>query len=323
MNRQEAYKILGLNDGASKDEVKKQFRKLAAKYHPDVCKEPGAEDKFKEINKANEILSKDESTYYEEFVDVPFTNRPPVGFNPFFNFFSDFEKNTPRSVKRPLLQCQVDLSFIESVIGCKKEIDVNKFFMCESCKGACVITSDNICSICSGKGKKVTNRKTAVGNITTVESCGACFGIGRGVVPCSGCNGEGSVQKNVKYKVTIQPGVQNGTILRLHGVGNFSGLAYSDIHVIINVQKEENMKLVGVNIMSELDIDLLEALEGVTKQVKTIDGDKDLVIPKLTKNKDQLSISGLGVPNSGNHIFNINVKYPEEIDGLISFLKTK
>ena len=334
MNRNEAYKILELQPNASKEDIKKQYRKMAAKYHPDVCKESGAEEKFKQINAANDCLSKEDNQMDNMFDNQSSPFNSP--FNPFSTSFESFIHDmnipgfgtpaNPNIKQRPQLFADVNISFIESVVGCKKEVKVQKYVACTDCKGQGFITEVKPCNQCKGGKRKTVTKRQGNTSFTTVEVCSDCYGTGNSTTKCETCHGEASILQDRTMTVAIPPGIQNNQVMRLSGGGNFTitfqGVgAYSDANFKVIVAKEHNMKLIGRNVVSTLDISLLEALEGTTKKVQTIVGEKELIVPKMSKNNDDLRLKGLGIPNAGDHIFYLDVKYPSNADKLINWLK--
>ncbi len=331
MNKAEAYKILGLESSASKEDIKKQYRKLAAKHHPDVCKDAGAEEKFKQINKANDVLTKEEDQNVNQFVNQgsPFNNpfNPFAGFSNFgFEDFINSQHSSPPIASRPMLHADIVVSFKESVIGCKKEVKVQKYIACNECKGKGFVTEIKPCEQCKGARQKTTVRQTQMGSVTVRETCSACFGTGNSISKCIKCNAEGSVLQDRTMSIAVPAGIQNNQSLKLGGGGNYTQAfqgqgVYSDAIFRVVVEKDQTMKLVGANVVSKLDISLLEALEGTIKKVLTIEGEKDLVVPKMSRNNDELKIDGLGIPKHGNHLFVLDVQYPANAELLINWLK--
>lgn len=332
MNIDEACKLLEVSPTASKDEVKKSFRKLAAKFHPDN-KESGNEEKFKKINEANQVLeSYHNGTYRENPMGGHHGGGNPFGTNFGFNFniedfIGDFIPGfRPQSRSQPARQINdvkldVTLGFTESVVGCKKEVSYDRHFKCDSCGGAGGKPKKSGCPTCAGAGV-ITARQ---GNVMIQRTCHHCGGRGTGVDPCEQCKGSGSVAKSVKNVVKIPGGVTNGTLLRIDGGGHFAGLqmggeAYTNLYLQIKVENDAELRLVDKDVVSEIKIDLLEALRGGQREVKTILGPRTLEIPKKSKHKDTVTIEGLGVPGKGHHRVTLNVNYPEDVSDIINVL---
>jgi molecular chaperone DnaJ len=292
MNIQEAFKTLDLAPGADQTEIKKRYKEYTKKYHPDLNKEPGSEDKFKKINQAYNILSSKEK---------PSINRSAI----------DHTINT-----------QIKISFKESVLGCRKEISYNRYAQCTTCSGRGNLPINNGCKKCNGLGQI----RQQSNNMIFVQGCPEC----RGKVnfeTCSSCFGEGLSSSDVSMNVSIPPGVSDGNILRLEGAGNFVGNFgpfenYGDVFILINVDKsEDNLRINNSDVISEISISLLDALEGCKRTTPTIDGVKNINIPPGTKNNDTITLNNLGVSRVGNHKVIINVEYPNDINSLVNFLR--
>lgn len=331
MTLQEAYKTLGLNQGASEKDITSAFRKLAAQYHPD--KNPGnkeAEEKFKKISNAYDIL-KDPSK-----ADGAMRGGldPNMGFDPtsdFMNFVmnfggmggmpggGNFSNSTIRNVPPPSVV--LNLTFNESVLGATKKIAFKKQVKCNACDGNGSFVGSNKCKSCNGRGTTTSTNKAMV----FISTCGACRGTGRKVTPCTECNKQGFKVEDVESDANIPGGVHDRQILKGRGAGHFVGKhfgqdAYNDLHIRIRVQKDKDMSHDGKDVISSIDISLLDALKGTTKTVRTVKGDAELNISKSIKNGDKLYLQGYGVNEKGNHIFIVNVNYPKDTDRLIEFL---
>lgn len=294
------HEILNVDSSASKDELKKAYRKAAAKYHPDN-KETGDAEKFKEIQKAYDILTK----------------KKEINNN-------QYKRNL--LIKFPPLQIKVNLTFKESVLGCKKELSFSRYTRCDSCNASGGYFTEEECKICKGKGGEV---KT-FGNMQVIQQCQACAGSGSHVENCSICSGNGCIISETSGNVDIPGGMTNDKVIRLPGAGHYEsspfGEGYTEVFINLDIEKEENMILEGSDVISTLDITLLEALEGTDKEVNTIYGKNNLKILPRMKNKDKVSIPKFGAKNNnitGDHIFILNVNYPENLNDLISALKGK
>lgn len=318
MNRVEALKILGLDANASDDEAKKKYRELSKKYHPDINKEPGAEDKFKQINIAYKAVTDPEPEPQPQFSSSHFNFedllREMQGqFNPNVTF---------RTV--PPVEISITISFDESIKGCDRDVVINRTEMCTSCKGigANFIPRVTPCAQCNGKGQVTLEQ----GNMKFMRTCPACFGQNKVKVACKGCNSMGGKGAKRNCKVTIPPGVDTGNVLRLSQMGNFvpNGFRsqYADAFIKINVTPDPVMKLVGNDVVSTIEVNLIDCLQGVSRKEKTVFGEVDVVIPPGSKNKEEVIIPNHGVrAHLGAHRFVINTKYPD-LEKTINLLKT-
>lgn len=324
MKKSEAYKELELSETASKEETKKQFKKLASKFHPDINKETGAEDKFKKINEAYQSIENDKFDEDFKIGNIPGGWR--VNVSDFAGAFSDLDfSNWARSAFNHAdenyivedISLSETISFKESVLGCKKEIKYNCYIMCAKCQGIGSYTVHNGCKECNGKGKTVSQNK----NIFYQQTCKTCKGKIK-KESCQDCSEEGRIKTDRTISISIKPGIINGTILRLPGMGNFSGyVGNSNVLITINVISESHLKLEKNDVITEVSISLLQALKGCTHIVNTIDGTQEISIPALSKNKDEVILSKLGVNRDGNERVIVNIEYPSNIDKLIEALE--
>lgn len=313
MRLQEAYSILGLSPNASQDDAKKKYRELTKKYHPDVNKEDGAEDKFKKINEAYAVIQKGEDGPQFQGID----------FGDFVN-----SRNSPfRKRRQPpeIINLNTTISFKESIFGCKRDFTYERRVKCDQCDGNGAYPLHNGCTECQGQGVVITRQ----GNMIIQQTCRKCHGK-QNFEECKTCSSVGGIKSTRTVSVTIPPGISNGGVLRLEGMGNFvevvnnffnSGDAYTDAFVRVNVEKSEfECQIKDKNLHTPLKITLLEALRGCTKSVETLNGKKEIEIVKKTKNAQQVILPNLGVARIGNQIVDINVEYPQDIDSLIDYL---
>lgn len=312
MKIKEAYATLGLPENATPEEVKKAFRKLAAAYHPDVCKEPGSEDKFKKINEANQVIISGQSSDSEDRIPA----RSP--FNPFNDFF---RANQSSFHPADNISLSTTISFRESVLGIKKDIKFSRKAKCAPCNGQGKTLINNGCSKCGGKGNVVEKR----GNMIFTHSCDKCHGRSQ-TLPCKPCSGQGIVDGEISVSVSIPGGIQNNNILRLHGMGHYVGSSfmfseqYTDVHLQVSVVPTSDLSLEGMDVVFTLNISLLEALQGVEKQVDTIDGKQTVQVVPLSRNRDEISLPKMGVNKIGNQRIILDVQYPVQTELLISAL---
>ena len=305
MNLKEAYATLELAYGTSPEEAKKKYRELTKKYHPDINKEPGAEDRFKKINEANQIIQTGKST-------DPQDRRSAYHQGGF---------HRQQVIQLENVEVHQTISFKESVLGCKKEIKYTRQSKCQDCGGAGEIKLNNGCKTCGGKGQ-VINRQ---GNMVMVSTCTECYGQ-TNLTPCAGCHGNGTVHADVSVHVSVPAGILDGNILRLQGMGNFAGsfmgLAdqHTDAFLHVHVTSEDGLNIEGTSVISRLTIPLLDALRGCKCKVKTIHGDKEIQVKPQSRNRDEVIIPHCGVGATGDQKVILDVEYPKNTDKLIGVL---
>jgi len=335
------YEILGVARNADKEELKRAYRRLARKYHPDVNKEAGAEDSFKEINRAYEVLSDPElKTRYDRFGEAGVSGGAGSGFSQDFgdsfadifeSFFSGFSGGTGTQTRRrtgPVrgddLRIDLTLDFQEAVFGGEKELRIKHLETCETCggTGAKPGTQPQTCSTCSGTGQVRRATRTPFGSFTQVSVCPTCNGTGESIVDkCSTCGGKGQNEVTKKLKITIPAGVDNGTRLRVSNEGDAGrrGGPAGDLYVFLAVKDHSNFRRDGINVLSEIKISYLQAILGCRLLVKTVDGDTELTIPPGTQPGTVLTLENQGVPRLGNpvsrgdHLITIDVNIPTKV----------
>lgn len=335
------YKILGIEKGASKDDIKKAFHKLAHKYHPD--KKGGDETKFKEINEAYQILSDENKRREYDTYGSVFGNQAGGaqgdwggfgGFNPEdfqgFDFgnlgdiFGDFFGGDGRSerVRRGRdISIELTISFKESIFGTERKVLITKNAVCDTCggDGAKTGTSFKKCETCNGQGKIHETRKSFIGVFTSVRECDVCHG--RGSIPaekCSTCKGAGILRKQEEILISIPAGIENGQMIRLTGQGEaITKGTPGDLYAKINVIPDTTFKREGENLVMTLDIKLTDALLGAEYKVNTIEGEISVSVPENVSIGEVLRIKGKGVPVSrgkrGDLLIKLNIKLPNKI----------
>lgn len=313
MKVKEAYSILELEETATLEEAKKQFRKMSKKLHPDN-KETGDEAKFKQINEAYQIISDPKKAEREDL----HWNQPSHaawGNTPFTNPFGRTKVyfSQPASVR-------TTVSFSESVLGCQKEIKLNRTIKCANCSGEGFVSINNGCPDCGGRGTRIVYQ----GNMIITMQCGKCAGR-QASESCKTCQTKGVVEAESILQVNIPGGVINGNTLILRGVGNFAGAfgphdQYTDAHLMVHVTPEPGLSIEGEDVVSSVEMPLQEALAGCKKIVKTIDGYRDVDIKPLSRHKDEVIIPHLGVNRKGNQRVVLDVKYPTDVSKLIEIL---
>lgn len=323
MNIKEAYKTLGLEDGADKDAAKKAFRRLAKQYHPDN-KETGNEAEFKKVNEAFQTIENPPSTQPSSA-----GGWNTVNFADFFGGFGGFnvsQSSRPQIIAQDITVPQT-LSFREAVLGCNKDIKYVRNICCSSCSGEGRKTIDNGCSICHGVGKTQKRTKTPMGEAIMESLCPKC----RGKVSfesCKPCNGQGFISSETLLSINIPPGAVQGSVLNLgtrgHYVGNLYGSEqYTRLSLLITVIPQEGLSLRDRDVVCSVSISLLEALKGCSKTISTVDGEKEINIPALIKNKEEVLLPNLGVGRKGNQVAVISIEYPKDVSSLISSLSER
>jgi molecular chaperone DnaJ len=335
------YQILGVSRDADANTLKSAYRKLARQYHPDVNKDPGAEDKFKEIGKAYEALADPETrARYDQFGEAGIggaAGMPDMGdmggfgdlFETFFNGFGGQSSQGGRSQRRGPqqgddLRYDLNIDFKDAIFGQQREINIPHLETCEVCRGtgAKKGTGPTTCTTCGGSGQVRRATRTPFGNFTQVAECPTCNGVGQIISdPCTSCGGNGVKQVRKKLRINIPAGVDSGTKLRVSGEGNvgLKGGPPGDLYVFIKVKNDPNLKREGINIYSEISVSYLQAILGDTVDIMTVDGKVNLKIPSGTQPNSTLSLENKGVPRlgnpvaRGNHQVLVKVKLPTRI----------
>ncbi len=333
------YEILNVPRGADQEEIKRSYRRLARKYHPDVNKEEGAKEKLQEINNAYEVLSDPEKrARYDRFGEAGVGSAASPGFGEdlggfadiFESFFGGFAGGATQTRRRtgPTrgddLRFDLKLEFREAIFGGEKQIRITHLETCNTCggTGAKPGTRPRTCPTCGGSGQIRRATRTPFGSFTQVSTCPTCNGTGQIVEEkCETCNGAGMNQVSKKLKITIPPGVDSGTRLRVSGEGDAGqrGGPPGDLYVYLFVQPDNQFAREGINILSEIKISYLQAILGDKITVDTVDGKKPLTIPAGIQPDTVLTLEGLGVPKLGNpvargdHLIRVKVEIPTKI----------
>ncbi|MDY6936983.1 MAG: molecular chaperone DnaJ [Cyanobacteriota bacterium] len=337
------YDTLGVSRSADKEEIKRAYRRLARKYHPDVNKESGAEDRFKEINRAYEVLSEPElRSRYDRFGEAGvssgaagaggFQDMGDMGgfadiFESFFGGFSGGTQSTRRRggpVRGDDLRLDLKLEFREAVFGGEKEIRISHLETCETCggTGAKPGTRPQTCSTCGGSGQVRRATRTPFGSFTQVSVCPTCNGTGQTIADkCNSCGGKGQKQETKKLKITIPAGVDNGTRLRVSSEGDAGGRGgpAGDLYVYLFVKEDSEFQRDGINILSQIKISYLQAILGCKLPVNTVDGEVELTVPPGTQPGTVMTLENRGVPRLGNpvsrgdHLITIEIDIPTKL----------
>ncbi len=339
--RKDLYEALGLQKGASDEEIKKAYRKLAKKYHPDL--NPGdktAEEKMKEVNAAYEILSDPEKkARYDQFghagVDPSYG-----GGGGQYSGFEDFDlgsifdsffgggmgggqtrRSGPR--KGESIRASVTLTFEEAAFGCQKQITVNRVETCPDCggSGAKAGTSAETCPDCHGTGQIKTTQRTILGMMSTSSPCSRCRGTGKIIKdPCPSCRGAGSLRKQRMITVQIPAGIDHGQTISVRGEGNAgqNGGPAGDIFVTVNVTPHEIFKRRGQDVMVELPVTFVQAALGAELEAPSIDGKISYNMPEGTQPDTVFRIRGKGIPNlngrgRGDQFIKVKIEIPRNL----------
>ncbi len=336
------YEILNVSRDASKEEIKRAYRRLARKYHPDVNKEAGAEERFKEINRAYEVLSEPETrARYDRFGEAGVAAGAGAGFQDFsdiggfadifetiFSGFGGMGTQTAARRRGPVrgddLRLDLKLEFREAVFGGEKEIRIPHLEACQVCNGtgAKPGTGARNCTTCGGTGQVRRATRTPFGSFAQVSVCPTCNGEGRVIEQkCSTCGGAGRKQETKKLKITIPPGVDNGTRLRVsrEGDAGVRGGSQGDLYVYLFVEPDKKFRRDGINIHSEIMISYLQAILGCRLKVNTVDGTEELIIPAGMQPNTVLTLENRGVPKLGNpvsrgdHLITVKIEIPTRL----------
>jgi molecular chaperone DnaJ len=347
------YDVLGLDKKATKDDIKKAFRKLAQKYHPD--KAHGDESKFKEITEAYSILADDKKrreydSYGQTFAGGAQSAGGFTGNMGGFDFggaqgfgnggiefdFSDLfggmagmgdifgNQGRSRTKRGRDISIDIEVSFKESILGAKRSVLITKVGTCEVCQGsgAKPKTEMETCKTCNGAGRVHETRNSVLGAFTTERPCPSCEGSGK--VPkekCTNCGGRGIIRKEEEIKITIPAGIDDGEMIRMAGLGEAvkSGLA-GDLYVKVHVKPHAIFRKEGANLVMNLPIKLTDALLGTTVSVTTID-DKTLEVkvPPMSATEETLRIRNKGVAygegGTGDLLIRVSASLPRKLSG--------
>ncbi len=341
------YTILGVPRGSSKDDIKKAFRKLAHKYHPD--KTGGDATRFKEASEAYAVLSDDKKrgeydaygrvfseggaggpqgapsgfdfndfarafSGFKEFEDVDLGDL----FGDIFGFGSGARRGAPRGRD---ISIDVEISFADSVFGVERKLLLTKTSSCSECSGSGAKRGSEtiLCSACNGRGKIHETRRSFFGTFTSVSACSVCHGSGK--MPkdkCSACRGAGVRQAQEEIAITIPPGIESGEMIRLTGAGEaVPGGTPGDLYVKIHVQKHARFRKEGANLETDLSVKLTDALLGATYTLATLEGDIEVTIPEGVTHGEILRVRGKGIPldrsRRGDLLITIKIQFPTRL----------
>ncbi|MBX5446279.1 molecular chaperone DnaJ [Sphaerobacter sp.] len=332
--KRDYYEVLGVSRDASAEEIRRAYRRLARKYHPDVNREEGAEERFKEINEAYEVLGDEERrAAYDRFGHAGVSGGfnmggDPFGFSgsPFSDIFETFFGGGARTRRGPVrgadLETTVELTFEEAIFGTEKEVEITRLELCDDCRGTRMRGGKQppVCPVCGGSGEVRRVQHTILGQFVTAMPCDNCGGEGRVISdPCPTCRGRGRVSKKRTIVVTIPAGVDSDSTLRLTGQGeHVPNGTPGNLYVRIRVQPHPYFVRQGKQIHLDLPLNMAQAALGAEVEVPTVDGPVELKIPPGTQPGQQFRLRGKGVPDvrggaRGDQIVTVRVVIPTEI----------
>ena len=339
------YKILGVEKSASKDEIKKAYRKLAHKHHPD--KNGGNDQEFKRLNEAYYVLGDDRRrAEYDSFGTFSGTSGGFQGYGDFgfeeiwknfegafggrggdfTDIFEDlfgfgFSGGPRQSARGRDISIDIMIPFAEAIFGTARKILLTKNTACGVCggNGASPESETERCAICSGSGTVRESRRSVFGVFTSLSECSKCKGRGEIIKnPCKSCRGEGIVRREEEVEISIPPGINNGEMLRVSGRGEAKRNGSSgDLYVKIYVEPHLRFRREGHDLLTEIELPLTNALLGAEKSIETLDGRINLEIPAGIDSEDILRVRGRGVPKQrggrGDLLFKVKIKNPKKL----------
>lgn len=343
--KEDFYDLLGVSRDASKDEIKKAYRKLSKKYHPDISDDPNAEEKFKQVSEAYEVLSDDQKrAAYDQYghasTDPNFGagggfgggfGGQGFGGGGFEDIFDQFfgggggrrrrDPNAPRQGED--LQYVMDLEFEEAIFGKETKINYNREEECNTCggNGAKPGTSPQTCSRCHGSGSVNAERNTPFGRVMTQQACPTCGGSGKEIKEkCDVCGGEGHTKERHSVKVTVPAGVEDGNQMRLQGQGDAgkNGGPYGDLFVVFRVKASKTFQRRGSEIFYELPLNMVQATLGDEIEVPTVHGKVKFKIPAGTQPETTFRLRGKGAPRlrgtgNGDQHITVKIQIPKKL----------
>lgn len=341
--KKDYYEILGLKKGASEDEIKKAYRRLAKAYHPDLHPDDKqAEASFKEVNEAYEVLSdSDKRAKYDQFGRAAFDPNAGFsggdqgfsGFSGFGDIFGDifgglgdiFGGASPRTSPQrgESIHITLSISFEEAAFGCSREIAVNKVEPCEACggSGAARGTSPETCTNCGGTGTVRTQQRVMGMTMQSTAPCPKCGGTGKIVrQPCEVCKGSGVQRRQRKISVNIPAGIDDGQTISLKGQGNMGKLggASGDLLITVSVRPHSFLKRDGTSVLCSIPISVTQAALGGEVEVPTLDGKVKYPVPEGTQTGTVFRLKGKGIPylhgsGRGDQFVTVNVATPKNL----------
>lgn len=335
-DKRDYYEVLGLGRSASNDDIRRAYRKQARQYHPDVNREAGAEDRFKEINEAYEVLADDQRrAAYDRFGHAAAgMNGDPFGFggagSPFTDIFESFFGGATATGRRRAapargidLQVTLDVAFEEAIFGAEKEVELTRLETCDSCHGTRMRDGQTPpkCATCGGTGEVRRVQQTILGQLMTASPCSTCGGAGVTITdPCPNCRGRGRVTRARTISVSVPTGIDENATLRLTGQGEASseGGPAGNLYVKIRVRPHAVFTRSGKTIQSEIGVNVAQAALGDELEIDTIDGPVEFKLPSGTQSAQQFRLRGRGAPDlrggdRGDQIVTVHVVTPRHL----------
>jgi molecular chaperone DnaJ len=317
MSKRDYYEVLGVSKSASKDEIKKAYRKLSKQYHPDINKEPDAAEKFKEIAEAYEVLSDDQKkSHYDQFGHTDpnqgFGGGADFGggfggfediFNTFFGGGGGSRRRDPNAPRQGAdLQYTMTISFEEAAFGKETDIEIPREETCGTCSGSGAKkgTKPETCQHCHGTGQINIEQNTPFGRVVNRRACHHCNGTGKEIKhKCATCGGTGKVKKRKKIHVKIPAGIDDGQQLRISGQGEagINGGPSGDLYIVFHVREHEFFERDGDDVYCEMPLTFVQAALGDEIEVPTLHGKVKLKVPAGTQTGTKFRLKGKGIPN--------------------------
>ncbi|MSQ24194.1 MAG: molecular chaperone DnaJ [Chloroflexi bacterium] len=312
--KRDYYDVLGIARGASEDEIRSAFRKLALEHHPDRNKEPEAGDRFKEVSEAYEVLRDPEKRRaYDRYGHAGLDSSGGMGFDNFGGFEDLFDtffgrnasgSRRPRGHRGSDLQTEVALTFEEAVFGVNKTMDILKHETCQTCRGSGLEHGSEpvVCQRCSGSGELRRSHQSIFGQFVNVSICDQCGGEGRVILsPCASCKGNGFTEVDKKIEVAVPGGIEDGTRIRLTGQGDppdhrQGGGMPGDLYISIRVHPHDFFRRSGSDLLLDYPIRITQAALGDEIEIPTLDGSSQIKIPAGTQSGKVVRVKGEGIP---------------------------
>lgn len=361
MAQEDYYKVLGVDRNASEEDINKAYRRLAKKYHPDLNHAPGAEEKYKQVNEAYEVLhDKQKRAQYDQFGSAGVNGQAGFGgqgystngqgfggFGDFGDIFGDIfgqsgfggqrQRVDPTAPQRGQdLDYTLTIDFMDAINGKKTQVSYSRDETCPTCNGSGAEkgTHPITCDKCHGSGIMTITQRSAFGVIQRQATCDKCHG--RGVIvehPCQTCHGKGTVERKNTIEVDIPAGIDNGQQLRYEGQGEAgkNGGSYGDLYISYRITPSKEFERRGNTIYTTVPISFAQATLGDDIKVKTVHGETDLRIPAGTQPNKKFTLRGQGVPylrgnGNGDQITTVEIKIPKKLNekqrqALVDFVK--
>jgi molecular chaperone DnaJ len=336
--KRDYYEVLGVSRGATAEDLKRAFRKLAMQFHPDRNPDnPTAAERFKECSEAYEVLSDPEKRRsYDMFGHAGVTAGSGSGFGGFEGFgFGDIfdtffgggaagSRTRRQSTRGEDLRYDLTITFEEAFSGVEKVVDLPRLVPCQTCagSGAQPGTGTETCSACGGAGQVRRQAQSIFGSVVNITTCPSCGGEGRILrTPCQDCRGQGRLQQQRRLRISIPPGVDNGSQVRLSGEGEagFRGGPPGDLYVVLRVKPHPQLRRQDQDTVYELRVNMMQAALGDTIEVPTLDGAVEITIPAGTQYGQTFRLPGKGMPSlrsgrRGDQFVTVQVLVPKDLN---------